>query len=83
MVKCLSELSVGSKLYYGYKEFDGSGLVEGTITEKAEDHFILTDGDGLTYWFENDYKPSSNYFLGEDHEEALAWAKRKHCWLDT
>lgn len=48
-----TKFNVGDTMYYVYKEFDGKGIVVGTITEICDDHFILTD-DGINYWFESE-----------------------------
>ena len=44
-------INLGDTLFYVYKEFDGKGIVEGTVTEIYDDHFILSE-DGINYWFE-------------------------------
>lgn len=45
-----TSLNIGDELFYAYKDFDGSDIVEGTISEICEDHLIMEDELGISYW---------------------------------
>lgn len=44
---------IGRFTKYEYHEFDGSGILYGIITKKAEDHAIM-EADGMALWIDDD-----------------------------
>ena len=47
-------MKINDTIYYVYNEFDGCGCVKCKIKEILEDHILIKDEDGITYWIDND-----------------------------
>ena len=44
---------LGDKVEYIWKDFDGSGSIEGVITKVEEDHLIMTTNDNMNLWVDD------------------------------
>lgn len=47
-------MKLGDTVYWKYEEFDGSGIVECTVSSIEEDHILLKSNDGMTLWIDNE-----------------------------
>ena len=63
-------VNLGDTLFYVYKEFDGKGKIEGTVTEVCDNHFILS-ADGINYWFEQEDMGDRVFATNEEAEYVL------------
>ena len=70
----MTNWKIGDKVFYVYVEFDGSGIVEGIVTEVQEDHLIMTDKDGINYWLEDGF---NEFFSTKEQAETYYTKKRK------
>ena len=44
---------LGDKVEYIWKDFDGSGSIEGTITKVEKDHLIMTASNNMNLWVDD------------------------------
>lgn len=75
MLLCAKEksISLGDKFYWVYSEFDGSGIIEGSVVKIFHDHFLLMpkDDPDMQLYFTYDQIDNDVFYSWNKAEEYL------------
>lgn len=75
MMLCSKEhnIALGNTMYYTYSDFDGAGVVEGTVADIHEEHFMLQDTkySDMQYYFTYDQLEVYVFRTREEAKESI------------